>query len=71
MGSRVIYEGALLLSAEELPVVCTLPQRLTVPRLAIKNIRKFNMDFVARHYPSSLHEKPIISLSANDDIWFN
>ena len=78
MGSNVIYEGALLLSAEELPVVCTLPppthskgiQKLTASRLAIKSIRRFNMDFVVGHNPSCFREKPIISLSANDDIWF-
>jgi len=77
MGSKVKYEGALPLSAKELPVVCTLPpkgiQKLTALRFAIKNLRRFNMDFVVRPNPSSLsislREKLIISLSAND-MWF-
>jgi hypothetical protein len=66
-GKQVIYEIAPPMCAKELPAVCILAHRLTETqstRLARKNIRRYNMDFIVtkgveRRVPSTSLPLPV------------
>ena len=81
-GKQLIYEIAPPMCAKELPVVCILPpqayknsqhtscqKEYTEVQYGFHSHEKRGEEG-AKHKSSSPREEPIISLSANDDIWF-